>query len=271
MKVRLFASLLGAALALTPFTADAHRAWMVPSATVLSGGEDTWISVDAASSNVLFYADHNPLRLDDLTVTAPDGSQSQPQNMLRGRYRCTFDIQLAQAGTYRIANATRGASAVYTVNGEERRWRGQLSELQAALPAGARDVRVTENFNRVETFVTRGAPTEIRPVNAGLELAPITHPTDLVVDEPARFRFLLNGQPAANLEVTLAPGNQRYRNDSGEFKVTTDAQGVATITWPGAGMYWINASVRGLPSDTRGAPRGTTRNANYSGVLEVLP
>src|SRR5262249_22471371 len=148
------------------------------SATVLSGSEDTWISIDAASSNVLFYADHNPLRLDNLLVTAPDGTQTQPQNMLRGRYRCTFDIQLAQAGTYRIANATSGVNASFTVNGEERRWRGQLAELQANIPQGATNVRVTENANRVETFVTRGAPTAIQPVNTGLELAPITHPND---------------------------------------------------------------------------------------------
>ncbi len=266
MKPRLFAALLGAAIACTPFAAHAHRAWMVPSATVLSG-EDVWISIDAAASNTLFFADHNPLRLDNLVVHAPDGAQATPQNLLRGRYRCTFDIELAQSGTYRIVNATRGANARYMLNGEEQRWRGQLSELQAALPSGATDVRVSENFNRVETFVTRGAPTEIQPVNEGLELAPITHPNDLVTEEAARFRFLLDGQPAANLEVTLAPGGQRYRNDTGEFTVTTDAQGIATVNWPSAGMWWINASVRDLPSDTAGA----TRSANYSGVLEVLP
>jgi hypothetical protein len=265
MKTHLFAFFLGATLACTPFAAHAHRAWMAPSATVLSG-EDVWVSFDAASSNTLFYADHNPLRLDTLVIT-PDGSQSQPQNLLRGRYRSTFDLQLTQAGTYRIANATRGAGARYMLNGQEQRWRGQLSELPGALPAGAVNVRITENVNRVETFVTRGAPTDIRPVNDGLELAPITHPTDLVADEPARFRFLIDGRPAANLEVTIAPGNQRYRNDTGEFTVTTDAQGVATIAWPAAGLWWINASMRDLPSQTAGA----TRSASYSAVLEVLP
>jgi hypothetical protein len=266
VKTRLFASLLGVIIACAPFAAHAHRAWMLPSATVLSG-DDPWISIDAASSNVLFYADHNPMRLDDLVIIAPDGSQAAPQNMLRGRYRSTFDVQLTQAGTYRIANVTRGANARYTVNGEERRWRGQLAELQAALPAGATNVQITETNNRVETFVTRGAPTAIRPTNVGLELIPVTHPSDFVVDEPTRVRLQLDGRPAANVQVTLAPGNQRYRNDTGEFTVTTDAQGVATITWPAAGMWWINASIRDLPSQTPNA----TRSAAYSGVLEVLP
>ena len=266
MKTRLFAPFLGLALVCMPLSAHAHRAWMAPSATVLSG-EDAWISIDAATSNTLFHADHNPMRLDDLVITAPDGSQSQPQNLLRGRYRCTFDLQVTQTGTYRIANATRGANVRYMLNGAEQRWRGQLAELPGALPAGATNVQITENVNRVETFVTRGAPTPLRPVNAGLELAPITHPNDLVASEPARFRFLLDGRPAANLQVTLAPGNQRYRNDTGEFIVTTDAQGVATINWPSAGLWWINASLRDLPSPTPGA----TESAGYSAVLEVLP
>jgi type IV secretory pathway VirJ component len=42
---------------------QAHRGWIVPSATVLSG-DGAWVTLDAAVSNELFYADHNPMRLD---------------------------------------------------------------------------------------------------------------------------------------------------------------------------------------------------------------
>ena len=44
-----------------PLSAQAHRAWMLPSATVLSG-EEPWITVDAAVSNDLFYFEHVPMR-----------------------------------------------------------------------------------------------------------------------------------------------------------------------------------------------------------------
>ncbi|HVK80576.1 MAG TPA: DUF4198 domain-containing protein, partial [Verrucomicrobiae bacterium] len=90
---------------------------------------------------------------------------------------------------------------------------------------------------------------------------------DLVAGESAQFRLLLDGRPAANIEVTIAPGNARYRNETGEIKVTTNAQGAFSVTFPNAGMWWVNASVRELPSQIRGA----TRSANYSGVFEVLP
>ena len=35
-----------------PLSAQAHRAWLLPSATILSGGEDLWVTVDAAASLV---------------------------------------------------------------------------------------------------------------------------------------------------------------------------------------------------------------------------
>jgi uncharacterized GH25 family protein len=263
-----FLALAAFAAVSMPLAAHAHRQWIEPSSTVLSGtGDDVWVTFDAAVSNTLFHADHQPMRIDNLVVTAPDGSTIAPQNVTRGRYRSTFDVQLTQNGTYRIVNASAGMNARYELNGENRNWRGAASEFATAIPAAATNVRVTENSNRVETFVTRGAPTPIAQVNAGLEIAPVTHPNDLVAGEAAQFRLLLDGRPAANIEVTIAPGNARYRNETAEIKITTNAQGAFSVTFPNAGMWWVNASVRDLPSQVQGA----TRSANYSGVYEVLP
>ena len=58
------------ALLAAPVAANAHRQWMLPSATVLSGN-NPWITVDAAVSNDLFYFDHNPMRLEGIAVIAP--------------------------------------------------------------------------------------------------------------------------------------------------------------------------------------------------------
>ncbi|MFT4251420.1 MAG: DUF4198 domain-containing protein, partial [Caulobacter sp.] len=59
-----------AALAALPLAAHAHRGWLVPSATVLSG-DGAWVTVDAAVSNELFYPDHRPMRLDAVVITTP--------------------------------------------------------------------------------------------------------------------------------------------------------------------------------------------------------
>ena len=230
---------------LLPSAASAHRGWIVPSFTVLSG-DGAWVTVDAAVSNELFYADHNPMRLDAVVVTAPDGSVDKIQNALTGKYRSTFDVQLAKPGTYKIGSATSTVMASWTEAGQVKRFRGTPEDFAKQVPAGAADLKTIKSFNRNETFVTRDAPTTtvFAPTGKGLELVPVTHPNDLVAGEAATFKFLLDGKPAADLEVTLAPGNSRYRATPGDFKVKTGADGAFKVTFPEAGMYWLNATVR---------------------------
>lgn len=47
------------------FSAHAHRAWMLPSATILSG-DAPWVTVDAAVSNDIFYFEHFPLQIEEI-------------------------------------------------------------------------------------------------------------------------------------------------------------------------------------------------------------
>lgn len=267
MKKTVFA-LAALAVVAAPLAAQAHRAWMAPSSTVLSGS-DGWISVDAGMSNGVFIPDHAAMRLDGLVITAPDGSVVSAENAHRARYRSTFDVHLTQPGTYKIANVSSGFFASYTLDGERQRWRGAASEFPAALPEGAADIEATENANRIETFATLGAPTQtvFEPTGQGLELVPVTHPNDLIVGEAGEFRLLHDGAPAANVEVTVARGGSRYRDNPEEMTVTTDADGLFRIDWTEAGLYWVNASVR-TPA---GEGRAHARNVQYTATFEVLP
>lgn len=259
---------LAATLVLPLAAAQAHRSWLLPSATVLSGDEP-WVTVDAAVSNDLFYFEHFPMQLDGLVITAPDGSAVQAENQARGRYRSTFDFPLKQSGTYRISVGGDQLFATWRKDGQQQRWRGTREAFAREVPADAEGLRVTFGQRRVESFVTRGAPTtqNLRPENRGLEFVPITHPNDLVAGEEARFRLLLDGKPASGVDVEVVPGGNRYRERLGDTKVKTGEDGSFTLTWSGPGMYWINASVRdgnsGLPN--------VQRNASVAATLEVLP
>ncbi len=256
---------LATALGFAP-AAQAHRMWLLPSSTSLSG-EDAWITVDAAVSNGLFIFEHRPMQLDNVRVTGPDGQAVEMQNASTGKYRSTFDAPLAKPGTYRISSVSDGLSATYTLNGERQRWRGAAGTM--SLPAEAKDVKVTHNQRRVEAFATNGAPTTevLKTTGQGLEMEPVTHPNDLFAGEAATFRLLLDGKPAADVEVTIVPGGSRYRTDSGEMKLRTGADGAFTVTWPEAGFYWLEAEARGGASEL--AP-GAERNASYVATLEAL-
>lgn len=274
---------------LLPLTAQAHKAFFVPSSTVLTES-DHKITVDAAVSNDLFYFNHAPMRLDDLQITAPDGSAVTPENPTTGAFRSVFDVPLMQAGTYKIASVSNGMFANWQgEDGKPRRWRGSADAFKTEVPANAKNLRVTEMANRVETFVTVGKPSVgvFKTTGVGLELVPVTHPNDLFSGEKATFKLLLDGKPAAALDVTAIPGNTRYRDQQDEIHATTGADGTFEITWPQPGMYWLNASLGGgregpgdkgadekeqKPSKKKAAtPAPRPRRVGYSATLEVLP
>ncbi|WP_339523022.1 DUF4198 domain-containing protein [Pseudomonas sp. EA_35y_Pfl2_R111] len=269
-----------------PLSAQAHRAWMLPSATVLSG-EDPWVTVDAAISNDLFYFEHFSMHIAGvgdvstqpagqrarqaatLRVIAPDGSEVKPQNGAIGRYRSTFDLHLTEKGTYKLAIANSGLFASWKEGKENKRWMGKAEDFAKQVPANAAELKVAQNSSRMEVFVTSGNPTTsvLKTTGVGLELAPITHPNDLFAGEAAEFSLLLDGKPAAGVEVSVIPGGNRYRDELGEIKTTSDANGKISITWPNAGMYWLEAELK--TSEGISAP-ATERRASYSATLEVL-
>lgn len=266
MKKTITLLAFAAALA-APMAAQAHRAWMAPTSTSLSGN-DAWVGFDAGMSNGVFIPDHAAMRMNGLVVTAPDGSAVQPEHLMQGQYRTTFDVHLTQNGTYKVANVMGGVMASYKLDGEQKRWRGSAAEYPAALPAGATEVQATRTASRIETFVTLNNPTEtvFKTTGEGLELVPVTHPNDLAAGESATFKLVKDGQPAVDLDVTIARGGLRYRDNPEEMTVKTGADGAFTVTWPEAGLYWLNASVR---APAQGEALGS--NASYVAVMEVLP
>jgi len=266
MKTFLRASAI--ALALGAGAASAHNVWLLPSSTVLSKAD--WITVDAAVSNDLFFFNHNPLALDNLSVTAPDGSTVKPENIAKGKLRSTFDLNLAQSGTYRLAVINEGVFARWKdkATGQVKRARGTPDTIGGQIPADAQEVEVTQSAGRVETFVTVGKPTPLRTSGKGLELITVTNPSDLVKGEKASFVLQIDGLPAPGLEVTATPGNTRYRDKLDEIAVKTDDKGQFTITWPQAGMYWIEATTKDGKTSVAQAKE---RRLSYAATLEVMP
>ncbi|WP_185267862.1 DUF4198 domain-containing protein [Halopseudomonas xiamenensis] len=272
-----------------PLSAQAHRAWMLPSTTIVSG-DSAWVSVDAAISNDLFYFEHHPLVLEGigqpperasaaparprpanrLLISAPDGSEVAAQNGHVGKYRSVFDVELSQKGTYKLAIA--GAPryfARYKENGEDQRWMGELADAAQAIPATAEDVQISQMESRMEVFITSGNPTDgvFKPTGRGLELQPVTHPNDLFAEETAEFIFLLDGKPAAGVEVNVIPGGIRHRDELNDISVTSDAAGKVAITWPQSGFWWLEAKV--VQEDGLEAPLNQ-RRATYTATLEVM-
>jgi uncharacterized GH25 family protein len=110
-----------------------------------------------------------------------------------------------------------------------------------------------------------------KPTGKGLELVPVTHPTELRAGEKATFRFLLDGKPAANQGVSLIPGGVKYRGTLGEIRKTTDANGELSLVLPAAGAYMVSSSWPARRRKPGQPPQMPPRRATYAAVLEILP
>ncbi|MDT0574731.1 DUF4198 domain-containing protein [Croceicoccus sp. F390] len=263
----LVAAIAGAGLAtLMPQSAEAHRRWLLPSATVLAG-EDGMVSVDAAASNGLFVFEHRPLPLDTLVITGPAGDTVEPTVIGTGAYRSVFDVPLKQQGTYRIALASDGWAGTYQHAGEQHRWRGTQADIATSIPADATNVVLGETSSRTETFVTLGLPDAraLALTGSGIEMIPVTHPNDLVAGEPAQMRMIVDGQPAPGLKVEFVQGGTRYRDNAGVEELTTDADGMLTLTAPQPGLFYMETAHEGVSQS------GSPRRMSYTAVLEFLP
>ncbi|WP_218398450.1 DUF4198 domain-containing protein [Alteromonas lipotrueae] len=256
------------------FSASAHRAWILPSSTVLSG-EDSYVTFDAAISNTIFHPDHFAMNTDNLVVTAPNGETIETENRTRGKYRTTFDVKLEEEGTFKITSFSSGIRAFWKDDeGKRKMWPGRgeayvAEEFASSVPKEASELRITQGSRRVETFVTLGEPSEkvFTPTNEGLELIPVTHPNDLFATEAATFTLLIDGEPAVGAEVEVVRGGMRYRNDQETISVTSNDEGQFEVTWPKAGMYFVEIGYK----DDKAEKPATVRTGSYSGTFEVLP
>jgi len=269
-------TVLALALATLSLQASAHRGWLLPQSTNVEG-KDAWVTIDGAISEGLFDVDHVALKLDDATVTGPDGATVRVPAPVMGKQRSSFDLKMEKDGTYKIVLISKAVMGSYKdkASGEIKRFRGTEESFAKDVPADAQDVKTVRTFGRLETFVTANSQTTgaLKPSGVGLEMVPITHPTDLRAGETAKWRFQLDGKPLPKFAFSLTPGGVRYRGVLGEIRLTTDANGEVAVKLPAAGMYWLNAGYpvaaeKGMPPADGPA---NVRRYSYAATLEILP
>ncbi|MEJ6495141.1 DUF4198 domain-containing protein [Pseudoalteromonas lipolytica] len=279
MKLKLLKTALIGAVTFTALAsgyAQAHARWLMPSHTSLSGEKTHYVMIDASISNELFSPDkaYRPkekgAEYDDnlLIALAPDGKPVE--ETIRAYYlkrKNSAAVSLTQDGTYHIAMQQKPMLMTFYKDKDGNRGRVFAGKKEADLPAGATDVRTVKSIATVDTFVSRNGTSKPTLLGQGLEISGPTHPNDLFAGEEAKFQLLMDGKPAADVELAIVRGSARYRNERDEVKVTTDKKGFFTVTFAHADMYLIEASVDQKPTEA------DIDNVRYSlfTTLEVAP
>lgn len=252
--------------------ASAHMNWLLPNSYQVNG-KDAVVSVDATVSENLFIYER-ALKLEEILITAPDGSRIEAQQRSAARHRESFELRPTQDGTYRVSHVQVALMGSYVLDGQTRRFRATPATLDQELPAGAQLQGLTQTHNRQQIFVSREEPGKpaFAPEGQGLELLPLDAATELSDGDRTRFRLLLDGQPLADAALRLLKEGNRYRYKMGEELIKTDAKGEFTVVWSQAGRYWLGVNHGDRPAQgMTGTREKPLRRASLSATFEVLP
>lgn len=235
-------ALLSATLSLSAFS---HPRWILPSHFTFSKEQGEWAAFDISGADTAFIFD-KPASSSVLTarVIEPSGECKQPNAILKGKRRLSFDYFFEAPGTYKItANTEKKYRTKFTdASGEEKTLKVHKLERDVLLPEGATNITSHLYFTRVETYLSKGAPDKkaLALENQLLEIMPISHPSDLIEGEPMTFEFYSDGKTQEGVEVQLVPEGRQY-SDAKVIKATSDKSGQITITAAQAGRYLLKA------------------------------
>lgn len=271
--------------------AFAHARWVVPSHTIVSGGEATTISLDYSISNAIFHPDialggmslgdsktatsstpmQSLLANTQAVLTQPNGKQQTLKSVDLMRKSSTY-FTASDNGTYRvdIVQSPLEVTLFTAKDGSPGRLFGTRDAVAQELPEGVQQVEGLTYVSRVQTFITRNQITHktLRPGGSGLELKHFNHPNELFANEPVRYQLLLNGKVLTpnlgNTRIKITADGTRYRNQRGEFSPRIHETGEFIVRWPDAGLYLIE-----VEHDLVG-PEGKTVYALFL-TLEVQP
>lgn len=253
--------------------AAAHTPYLRPTTFA---PERPYVTVEAALGEIFFVADFPIRTAGDYFVIGPDGAAAKVDSVTTLKAFAAFDADLPAEGTYRITTGERlGRTSKWVkIDGAWKLVRpanvgGGASRFvaESAIPPGA-ETMTGQSFQRVETYVTRGAPTKaaLKPTGQGFELEPVTHPNEAFAGEPFKFRLLMDGKPVPGATFNVQRGGDAYVESRFSFSGATDAAGAGMLTLAQPGVYVLEAD---YPARAEGAASPVAKSFQYVLTFEV--
>jgi len=236
------------------------------------------VTVEAALAETFFVPDFPIRAAGDYWVTGPAGVAAKAEAVTALKELSVIEVPLPSEGTYRISTGDRlarqtkwakvdGAWKMVRPAGPARPAGPSRFIEETAVPPGA-ETAISQSFSRVETYVSRGAPSReaLKPTGQGLELEPATHPNEAFVGETFKFRLLFDGKPLPDLAFNVVRGGDAYVESRYAFAGQTDAAGAGAVSFAQPGVYVLEAD---LPPRAEGASQPPARSAQYVLTFEV--
>ena len=268
MKKYIIPSLLSSSLFCT--VAQAHEPYVAPLSYLTANTQIPIISAYAEQALNAEYA----LKQPSFTITQPDNTKSEIQTVGHLKSATVFDLPLKDSGTYQISTQI-SYPLKYVQHNKEWKMFFDMPADQAT-PIAERDYVIPSDFKKVpvpveisrewsiQSFVSKDKTSPV----TGITTSPIqvefkTHPNSIYAQQPVQITIKKSGQTFKNAELLIRAQGQ---TDKQAQKVTVNPDGSATLTFPHAGQYLIEA---GETFDTKNKPVNQYYTIISLGVLPV--
>lgn len=223
--------------------ASAHMPYMLPSHFTLDERAAV-VTVEASFTEDPFQPDI-VMKSEAFSIRGPDGREAPLATPAYLKELAVMEAPIAGEGTYRISSGARAGRIGKMYRAASGQWL-MVGEERDVKPDAAAQVDV-QSITVAEAYVTKGKPSDaaLAPTGAGLELKPLTHPSDIAAGEAARFQLLLNGQPLAGQTVQIFRGHGIYDGRKVLGEVKTGPDGGFSVTPSDPGLYMTIVRYRG--------------------------
>lgn len=245
-------------LCLATTSSPAHQQWLAPS-TFTASGESVWISFDHTFGDQRFQPALGPGGYYSWWITGPDGLRQQVPFLFVGKTRTAGEVELEEAGTYRLEGVESMSWSKLKIDGE--------TQWQPGTRKDYADYEVESSryyFQKAVSYVTlesasRGA---LALTGEPLEILFEDHPNEWDEGEKLRIKVLAEGKPVPNQSVKIYTEHTEGHDEAAVC--TTDRQGVCKLEAPADGRILLMTSMEG----EKPAPAGT--DGYYYGVSVLL-
>jgi hypothetical protein len=235
-QIAMFAVAIGLFFALP---CSGHQAWVLPN-FFQSNTLPVWLSFDTTWGDKAFAPSQGP-GLEQVWVVGPADQRVTPPWLYVGKTKTVGEIELKQAGTYRIEAFkpptywTRVVSSDGVTGKNVEKWLRKSKDLVG----DAKIVRSDQYWSKAVTYVTAKSPTDavLASQDDPLELVPVDHPSKIVSGTPFEVRVLQRGKPLPKQPIKIfRDGNLGHEPSSTHL---ADEAGVCRLTFDEAGKHLL--------------------------------
>lgn len=266
-KMRAISLAVTSALALAS-AAGAHTSYMKPNYFSSSRAEVITLQ---SSFTEDFSNPEVAVLSQDWRYYLPDGAVADYDKIVSLKQLTVLEQKLTGDGTYRFSTGERLGRKGKMYRLPDGTLKPMFNEKREEIPKpeGA-TVVTTQTATVADVYVTKGAPTEaaVDTRIGRLRIEPITHPSEIYLEDGFSFRLTFDGKPVAGHAMELVREGGAYDDNKGKREITSGPDGNTTITFGKPGVYLLMTRQR---ADAPAGSETDLRSYTTSITFEVTP